>query len=248
MIFSFCPIELFRRDNGLTDMEVRVAAVMFSFRNRNTDLVWPSRAAIAARSGYSEGTISNVTSRLEGKGWLEKQKRIGTSVYRMKVPDLPDPDESHSHQSGDNGNPHQVGDDDPHQIGELHCHQIGDTELTNELTKDLITTCGDDADDGTAEKKQIPYRSILTAYHEILPMGQVVAKLTAARRSGIRQRTLEDLPTVDEWRAYFQHVSKSRFLCGRVKPTGDRPPFRVSIDFLISPRNYANILEGKYHQ
>lgn len=51
-----------------------------------------------------------------------------------------------------------------------------------------------------------------------------------------------------QWFAkYFRWVGQSRFLTGRAKPSGDRPPFIAQLDWVLLPDNLANVIEGKYH-
>lgn len=47
-IFSIVPLEVWA-DKRLTLKQMRVLGVLFSFRGKNTDTVWPSRAQIAER-------------------------------------------------------------------------------------------------------------------------------------------------------------------------------------------------------
>jgi hypothetical protein len=88
VIFAIVPIELFQT-RALTLEEIRVMGVLFSFRGRNTDLVWPSRGAIAERCGYDKNKITHITSSLVKKGWLVKVQSANRSVaYRLSVPEV----------------------------------------------------------------------------------------------------------------------------------------------------------------
>lgn len=92
-----------------------------------------------------------------------------------------------------------------------------------------------------------PIEKIIEAYHSILPMCRPTMIRNKTRDGYIRQRWKER-PDLDYWRRYFQRVSESNFLCGRVRPSPGRPPFEASLEWLMRPNNYANVVEGKYHE
>lgn len=93
-----------------------------------------------------------------------------------------------------------------------------------------------------------PVEDIIEIYHELLPRNPKVAKITKARRGNIRQRWIEDLPTLDRWRNFFSYVAQSPFLTGRTPANQDRPPFLADIDWLCKPANFTKIAERKYHR
>lgn len=91
-IFSIVPIEVWR-DKRLTLEQMRVLGVLFSFRGKNTDTVWPSRQQIAERCGMNLCNISTATTALERLGWLRKDGKGGHSKatrYTITVPDICD--------------------------------------------------------------------------------------------------------------------------------------------------------------
>lgn len=92
-----------------------------------------------------------------------------------------------------------------------------------------------------------PVQKVVELYHEKLKALPRVEKLTKAREGYIKQRWREDLTDLDDWAAYFDHVSRSAFLMGREQPTNGRPPFRADLEWLTRPANFAKVYEGKYH-
>jgi DNA-binding MarR family transcriptional regulator len=88
--YAIVPIEAFF-DTELTPAEFRMLAVLYSFRDKNANTVWPSLESIAERAGYSDVTqVSRMTTKLANKGWLDKSKRKrvrGPNVYELTVPD-----------------------------------------------------------------------------------------------------------------------------------------------------------------
>lgn len=88
MKFSITPIEVWR-DKRLTLEQIRVLGVLFSFRGKNTNTVWPSRQQIAERCGMHPSNISAATSALVRLGWLIKDGQGGyskASRYTIVVP------------------------------------------------------------------------------------------------------------------------------------------------------------------
>jgi len=89
-LFAIVPIDA-ARDHRLTAAQYRVLIGLLTFRAKNTDTVWPSRAALAERTGYTITTISKYTRQLESLGWLTKDGAGGrgkSTCYRITVPDL----------------------------------------------------------------------------------------------------------------------------------------------------------------
>jgi len=89
-LFAVVPIEVIQ-DKRLTLEQTRVLVALFSFRNKVTNTVWPSRSAIAERTGMHPSNISAATTRLAALGWLTKQGLGGLSKstrYTLVVPDI----------------------------------------------------------------------------------------------------------------------------------------------------------------
>ena len=85
--FIITPREIIE-DKRLTLWHIKVLLALYSFRNKNTDLVYPSRESITKRCGIRPSNISKTTSELVDLGWLEKTGKGGTSTtYKVTVPD-----------------------------------------------------------------------------------------------------------------------------------------------------------------
>jgi hypothetical protein len=129
----------------------------------------------------------------------------------------------------------------------------GSTKSTNSISigissKDTVSneTVGKPAE--PVPPQRCPVQEIVELYHEVLPMGRRVEKVTEARSGRIKQRWRQDLPTLQHWRNYFEDIKRSPFLMGQVQATNGRPPFQVDIDFITTAGNYVQIAEGKYHR
>ena len=97
------------------------------------------------------------------------------------------------------------------------------------------------------EKIKVPFKEIVELYHKVLTTLPRMEKLTDVRKGLIRQRWLEDLPDLNNWENYFDYISQSEFLMGKVESYDNRPPFRADLEWISRPSNYAKILEEKYH-
>lgn len=128
-----------------------------------------------------------------------------------------------------------------------------DQKLSAELRPADVGICDPDQPPTDAPKRQrrgdsCPVAQIVALYHELLPMCPRVEKITKAREGYIRQRWLEDLPTLDAWRAYLTDVAGSRFLTGLATPAIGKPPFVANLEWLTRPGNFAKVAEGTYHR
>ena len=88
--FIFSPREIIE-DTRLSFWQLKVLLALYSFRNKNTDLVFPSRESISKRCGIRPSSISKTTSELVELGWLKKYGKGGnkkTIKYQVTVPDL----------------------------------------------------------------------------------------------------------------------------------------------------------------
>ena len=92
----------------------------------------------------------------------------------------------------------------------------------------------------------VPFVKIVNLYHEILPELPSVEKLTDTRKGYIRQRWKQDLSEIEHWKNYFDYVRQSPFLMGKVA-SGDRRPFKCTLEWLTKPANYAKVAEDMYH-
>lgn len=134
--------------------------------------------------------------------------------------------------------------------------QDADTTVTGALAreredKELKPTTPDGVVVGSvAARPACPHQEIIALYHASLPMGTQVRVWTGTREKHLQARWREDAKrqTLDWWRRFFAYCAKSEFLTGRAAPARDRDPFVVSLDWLVSPQNFAKVLEGKYHR
>jgi hypothetical protein len=109
-----------------------------------------------------------------------------------------------------------------------------------------------DFSDADAPKKspaaRVPFTKIVDLYHEHLPMLPRTTKITPTLKGYMRQRWLEDLTDLDDWREYFSDVAQSRFLTGKSQGSNGRPPFIADLGWITKPENFRKITQGNYHR
>jgi len=129
--------------------------------------------------------------------------------------------------------------------------QSSSSSSTSVLDK---TTLKDDNPNGLLSPKEsgdeksnghCPHIEIIKLYHEILPSLQKVKEWTEERQRILRTRwkEKEERQSLEWWRLYFQYVSESDFLMGRIKPE-----FQAELEWLVRPKNFVKVIEGKYHR
>lgn len=94
-----------------------------------------------------------------------------------------------------------------------------------------------------------PHSAIVAAYHEILPELPMVRTWDADRQKLLRARWREgtERQSLNWWRDFFEYVRRCPFLLGQVQ-SGDRDPFLADLEWLIRPKNFRKVIEGKYER
>ena len=102
------------------------------------------------------------------------------------------------------------------------------------------------------------HQGVIDLYHKHLPTLRKVEVWNDARKGYLRQRWREvadelsktkeiGAPDILGWFAeFFDHISQSRFLTGKVNSKDGRA-FVADLEWILKPSNFAKIIEGKYH-
>lgn len=108
------------------------------------------------------------------------------------------------------------------------------SETETEIDKTLMSS--DETED------RCPHQTIIDLYHKICPSLPRVKIWTSQRQSILRSRWKEnkERQNVKFWESFFTIVSESDFLMGRVNH------FSADLEWLLRPRNFPKVLEGKY--
>jgi len=108
-----------------------------------------------------------------------------------------------------------------------------DTVLNNNYINNNKDTC-----QKTKVFPRVPNDEIVSLFSEILPSLPQPKKLTAARKSTLKARHVNDLKSdLNNWRKYFEYVRDN---CSWMV-SGN---FNITFDYLIKQSNLINILEG----
>jgi uncharacterized protein YdaU (DUF1376 family) len=124
----------------------------------------------------------------------------------------------------------------------------------NQLNTNICPPDGEPAD----KLPDCQHQAVIDLYHQHLPTLRRVEVWNAVRQGYLRQRWREvavelgkDKPiggdAVLSWFAeFFGHISKSKFLTGKVNSKDGRA-FAADLEWILKPSNFAKIIEGKYH-
>lgn len=91
-------------------------------------------------------------------------------------------------------------------------------------------------------KTIVPHQEIVSLYHEILPELPAIKEWTETRKKNLqsRWREKEERQNIEWWRGFFISVKESDFLMGRSND------FRADLEWLILPKNFVKVMEGRY--
>jgi len=90
---------------------------------------------------------------------------------------------------------------------------------------------------------------IVDLYHSTLPTLPKVQTLTSKRKSQINQRwKSKQLPDLETWKDYFEHVNDSKFLMGMIQAANGRKIFKADLEWLTNESNFVKVWENKYHE
>lgn len=122
----------------------------------------------------------------------------------------------------------------------------------DEDKKDMLTHVRAKPDSVSVRKPSppCPYAQILDLWREILPelpQPRGVENWTDARKSQIRARWNNELPSLDLWRTMMEDIRKSKFLMGKVPPSTGHRQFRCDLFWITKPEHLLRLMENKYH-
>lgn len=100
-----------------------------------------------------------------------------------------------------------------------------------------------------------PHQKIVALYAELFPAGPEVS-IWDERRQGYSRARWREQAEANQWpdeaaglhwfAKFFRYAARSDFLTGRAETRGDRKPFLASLEWLLRPTNFRNVVEGKY--
>lgn len=118
-----------------------------------------------------------------------------------------------------------------------------DSDSEEELPKGNLST-EQPVDDSRPET--CPHKKIIDLYNQTLGKTLPQCRVTNKTVEGnLRARWREDKTrqTLEWWKSFFDDISKSDFLMGRIN---SERPFQASFDWIIKPINMTKVLNGNY--
>lgn len=94
-----------------------------------------------------------------------------------------------------------------------------------------------------------PHQEIINLYFESLPMGIYPKQWDGTRASLLKTRWREKKERQDLkwWKRFFEYISESDFLTGKVS-SKDRKPFEITLPWILKAENFNKIIDGVYHR
>jgi len=109
---------------------------------------------------------------------------------------------------------------------------------------------GIDCPQPSAEDKpdSCPHQEIIALYAKHLPMGIQPRTWTGSRATALKTRWREDKKrqSLAWWERFFAYIATSPFLTGKVYDA-HRKPFEITLEWIVTPKNFAKIIDGNYH-
>ncbi len=174
-------------------------------------------------------------------GW-NKHQRIDQPTYRHPLPDgtLPAPVQRRS-SINDSPNVRRT-------LDERSVRERNGGEWSNKKSPDGDSSTPAARVLNPSGPDTCPHKEIIALYDELLPTMRRVRDWTPTRQKLLRARwrAKPEHRCIDWWRGFFTYVSESSFLLGQ--ETGREQTFEADLEWLIRPRNFVKVIEGRYHR
>jgi len=134
----------------------------------------------------------------------------------------------------------------PHEVNDSPASEVNNalaSEVTNDRTYKEVTKRIDNKKD--IINNILGPNDIMKLWNEMAKEENgfsSVKKLNASRIRAVKAR-MKDVPTLEEWRCFFDIIQKSDFLSGRSKTN-----FVASFDWILLEKNFLKIVEGNYNR
>ena len=184
-------------------------------------------------AGLIESYTVNGESFWRITGWSKHQK-IDQPTFKYPHPDGSIPSKVRRTSAEDSANPSRT-------------FSAGEERRGEESNGERTSSSEEVSAGGSSPADQCPHADIIAAYHEILPELARVRSWDADRQRMLRSRWREDSQrqSVAWWREFFSYVKRCPFLIGQQCSEG-REPFLADLEWLIRPKNFRKVIEGKY--
>lgn len=209
-----------------------------------------SRWAAGARADVVRSVLGRYWV-LGPEGWvnprMERERTEGDSKYRAKVERVALARARKLQGSNQGSNQPLKSEQDSSALSSVQPQPQPHRDYVS-LEEPSLTTFGMLVDTPSGRSDPVPFERIRNLWNEMLcPPLLRCEKLTDTRKGYIRQRWQNELPTLEEWENFFEHIRESPFLMGQTPAANGRVPFRATLEWVTRPNNYAKIYEGRYH-
>jgi len=96
------------------------------------------------------------------------------------------------------------------------------------------------------DRERVPTVEVMKLFNRVFDTLPEVKVFNEKRKAAVRSRWRENprLQSLESWERFFQWIKNSDFLMGRT----EKPWTGFCFDWLVSPTNFAKIIEGNYHR
>lgn len=235
-------------------------------------VVWPSLKQICADTDMSRTSVKRWMRHLEERGLVEvfqttrENGASGSNRYRLPVKAVfyhpvrgamteDDGEGSKSDRGGRSKS--DRGGDRSYEPGrgppagpciEQPSEQPNEGESTDELPLGLEPIPPKDPTPAEVGEFIANHWSLATELYEITPIrgGKLTEANAEKARALGKEQAIEGASPLDTWREIFTRIGESDFLQGKVPGREGRPPFKLTLGFLLEKRNFAKALEGRF--
>ena len=196
---------------------------------------------------------------LAGVGWLAMDSERG-----LQMPDFEDHNGASAKRRAQEADRKRAVRNRADHVRETSASDADKKRTREEKRREDLSITPNGVIGPSALPKAIPnvdHESVVEAYHRILPDHPRIADWTDKRQALLRKRWREfaireekqgkpwacTADGVQRFSDFFSFVADSKFLTGRSRPSGDRPPFVADLEWLLLPSNFLKVVEGKYH-
>jgi len=199
-------------------------------------VAFPAVPTLAKKCRMTPRNANRVLAALRESGELQINVSAGprgANLYRICTPTTPDENVTLTELSAP-----------PDGTVPLPLTKLSDKSSVNRQQPSVI---GDKPHVASKAADPCPHQAIIDLYHQALPTGRQVRIWSDTRKAKLRARWKEDPKRqgLEWWGKFFGYIAESDFLTGKTASAGRRP-FELGLEWIVSPENFAKILEGKY--
>tara|TARA_R110000772_G_scaffold4573_5_gene16368 strand:- start:2806 stop:3576 length:771 start_codon:yes stop_codon:yes gene_type:complete len=197
---------------------------------------------IARDTGINSELVSEMMTYMVNLGLFENQSGLITCLKMLSRLDQSMTSNAHmrniisSAKKANNPNTIMIKSDFSHD--KIMTKSCPEESREDESIKAIVITKANDC----------PHQEIINLYLKIIPTGIVPKSWTGERSSALKTRWREDTKrqNLEWWEGFFQYITESPFLMGKVSTPG-RKVFPINLPWILKSENFNKIRETFYH-